>query len=120
MTIKRADLKTTSFKGIATGKRLDPVHPGMVLEHDFIAPLELTHYRVAKLAGIAQRRLDEICAGKRGITADTALRFARVFGTDPQTWMNLQTQYDLEVAERESHDDIERQVTPLAEYAMAA
>lgn len=120
MTIKRADLKKISFKAIATGKRLDPVHPGMILERDFIEPMALTHYRVAKLAGMAQRRLDEICAGKRGITADAALRFARVFGTDAQTWMTLQAQYDLEIAERKSGNEIERQVTPLAEYGLAA
>lgn len=114
MVFKREDLKGTSFRGVATGRRLAPVHPGKVLLKDFIEPMALTRYKVAKLAGVQQRRIDEICSGQRGITADTALRLARLFGTDAQFWVNLQAQYDLETTEREMRKRIEQEVTPLA------
>ena len=71
MAIKREELKGMNFGDVSTGRRLAPVHPGSVLLKDFIEPLELTRYKVAKLAGVQQRRIDEICAGQRGITADT-------------------------------------------------
>jgi antitoxin HigA-1 len=92
---------------------LPPVHPGEILLEDFLKPMAITRYRLAKSIGVPQRRIDEICAGKRAITADTALRLARFFGTDPQSWMNLQAQYDLESAEIELAERIEREVTPL-------
>lgn len=114
MVIAREQLKGMDFREIATGRRLAPVHPGAVLLHDFIDPLGLTRYRVAKQTGMQQRRIDEICAGHRGITADTALRLARLFGTDAAFWMNLQTQYDLETTERELRERIAAEVTPLA------
>jgi antitoxin HigA-1 len=114
MSIKREDLGKAKWGNVITGKKLAPVHPGEVLLHDFIEPMELTRYRVAKSINVPQRRIDEICAGKRAITADTAMRLARLFGMDAQTWMNLQAQYDLEVAERELHDKIEQEVIPLA------
>ena len=91
--------------------------PGEVLLEDFITPMGLTRYRVAKQSGMQQRRIDEICAGSRGVTADTALRLARLLGTDAAFWMNLQAQYDLEIAERDLHDRIEVEVTPLAKAA---
>ena len=100
-------------QAVSTGRRLKPVHPGEVVLKDFIEPMELTRYKVAKNTGVPQRRIDEICAGNRAMSADTALRLGRFFGMDPQTWMNLQAQYDLEVAERESYKRIEREVTPL-------
>jgi len=106
-------MKAADFREFATGRRLAPVHPGGVLLHDFIEPMGLSRYRVAKAMGVPQRRVDEICAGMRSITADTALRLARVFGTDAQTWLNLQAQYDLEVAQREHGRAIEREATPL-------
>jgi len=114
MAIEREQLKNMDFRDVATGERLAPVHPGAVLMEDFIAPMGLTRYRVAKQSGVQQRRIDEICAGKRGVTADTALRLARLFGTDAAFWMNLQAQYDLETTDREFHERIEAQVTPLA------
>lgn len=114
MTITRAQLKHLDFRDVATGRRLAPVHPGSVLLEDFIEPLGLTRYRVAKQAGMQQRRIDEICAGNRSITADTALRLARLFGIDASFWMNLQAQYDLETADLELHQRIEAEVTPLA------
>lgn len=114
MAIKREDLKGMNFRDVATGRRLAPVHPGEVLMKDFIEPMALTRYKVAKLAGVQQRRIDEICTGQRGITADTALRLARLFGTDAQFWINLQAQYDLETTEKEMRKRIEQEVTPLA------
>jgi addiction module HigA family antidote len=92
---------------------LPPVHPGEILLEDFLKPMAITRYRLAKSISVPQRRIDEICAGKRAITADTALRLARFFGTDAQSWMNLQAQYDLESAEMELAGRIEQEVTPL-------
>src|ERR1700693_3585078 len=101
MTINRESIRKIDFRGVTTGKRLAAVHPGEVLLKDFIEPLGLTRYKVAKAINGQQRGIDEICAGKRAITADTALRLAKLFGMEAQTWMNLQAQYDLETAERE-------------------
>lgn len=77
---------------------MPPVHPGEILFEDFLKPMGITQYRLAKSIGVSQRRIGEIISGRRAITADTALRLARFFGTDAQTWMNLQAHYDLEVA----------------------
>jgi len=77
----------------------------------------LTRYKIAKAIKVQQRRIDEICAGERGITAATALRLAKLFGMEAQTWMNLQAQYDLEVAGRELSKQIDKEVTPLAQAA---
>ncbi|PIX95961.1 MAG: addiction module antidote protein, HigA family [Hydrogenophilales bacterium CG_4_9_14_3_um_filter_63_34] len=114
MAIAREQLKDMDFRDVATGILLAPVHPGEVLLQDFIEPLGLTRYKVAKLAGVQQRRIDEICAGTRGVTGDTALRLARLFGTDAAFWVNLQAQYDLETTYRALHERIEAEVTPLA------
>lgn len=117
MAIKREDLRKTDFSGVVTGSRLAPVHPGEVLLKEFIEPMNLTRYRIAKGTGVPQRRIDEICHGSRAMSADTALRLARYFGIEAQFWMNLQSRYDLEVAERESRKRIEREVTPLQKAA---
>lgn len=117
MAIKREELHISDLSGLVTGRRLPPVHPGEVLLKEFIGPMNLTRYKVAKGTGVPQRRIDEICAGSRGMTADTALRLARFFGVEAQFWMNLQARYDLEVAERELRRRIEREVTPLKEAA---
>jgi len=78
-------------------RRLPPVHPGEVLNEDFLRPLGLTQYRLAKGLSVPPRRINEIVHGKRAITADTALRLARFFGTSERFWLNLQTGYDVEV-----------------------
>lgn len=96
---------------------LPPVHPGEVLMEDFLNPMEISRYRLAKSIGVPQRRVDEICAGKRAITADTALRLARFFGTDAQSWMNLQTRYDLESAELLIANRLDKEVAPLKKAA---
>ena len=114
MSIQREQLKTIKWGNVAAGGKLAPVHPGEILLHDFIEPMELTRYKVAKSAGVPQRRIDEICAGKRAVTADTAMRLGRLFGMSAQTWMNLQAQYDLEIAENELGDKINQEVMPIA------
>ena len=78
---------------------MPPVHPGEILLEDFLEPMGITQYRLAKSISVPQRRIGEIIAGKRSITADTALRLALFFGTDAQSWMNMQTYYDLSIAE---------------------
>lgn len=100
MSIKRTDVGAMKFGNVVSGRRLAAVHPGEVLLKDFIEPLGLTRYRVAKAIGVPQRRIDEVCSGKRAMTADTAIRLGRLFSVEAQLWMNLQSQYDLEMAER--------------------
>ena len=112
MSIKRDDLSKLDLAGVTTGRRLAPVHPGEVLLKEFIEPMGLTRYKVAKGTGVPQRRIDEICSGSRAVSADTALRLARFFGVEAQFWMNLQSRYDLEIAERELRKRIDREVTP--------
>ena len=113
MSIKRENLHGMDFRDVSTGRRLKPVHPGEVLMRDFIEPMGLTRYKVAKAIKVPQRRIDEICAGQRAMSADTALRLARLFGIDPQMWMNLQAQYDLEVAARGLRKRLDSEITPL-------
>lgn len=72
--------------------------PGEILLHDFLEPMGISQYRLAKEIGVPQRRIGEIVAGRRAITADTALRLAAFFGTDAQSWINLQSHYDTEMA----------------------
>jgi addiction module HigA family antidote len=74
-----------------------PIHPGEVLLEDFLTPLEVTQHHLAVSIGVPPRRINEIVHGKRRVTADTALRLARYFGTTDRFWLNLQTRYDLEI-----------------------
>ena len=78
-------------------RKLKPVHPGEILLKDFLEPLGLSQYRVAKALNVPPRRINEIVLGKRAVTADTALRLARYFGTSDRFWLNLQDAYDLDV-----------------------
>ena len=78
-------------------RKLAPVHPGEVLFEDFLRPLGITQYRLAKGLSVPPRRINEIVLGKRAVTADTALRLARYFGTSDRFWLNLQASYDLDV-----------------------
>ena len=77
-------------------RRFPPVHPGEILLEEFLKPLEMSQYRLAKEMSVPPRRINEIVHGKRAITADTALRLSRFFGSTARFWMNLQTRYDLE------------------------
>ena len=87
---------------------------GAVLLKDFIEPMGISRYRVAKNVNVAQRRIDLICRGEAVVSADMALRLGRLFGTTPEFWINLQAQYDLEVAERAAGKAIAKAVVPLA------
>lgn len=98
-------------------ERLPPIHPGEVLLEDFMKPLGLSQYRVAQDIGVPTLRISQIVHGKRAVTADTAMRLARYFGTSPDVWLRLQARYDLEVAERKYGDRIEREVKVLAHAA---
>lgn len=95
-------------------KKLRPVHPGEVLQEDFLEPMGLSQSRVALAMGVHPRRINEIVLGKRGITADTALRLAKFFGTSPDLWLGLQKDYELDVASDEVGEKIEREVRTLA------
>jgi antitoxin HigA-1 len=93
-------------------KKLAPVHPGEVLLEEFLTPLGLSQYRVAREMTVPPRRINEIVHGTRGVSADTALRLARYFGTSEHFWLNLQTHYDLEVERDRLGDRLTREVTP--------
>ncbi len=98
-------------------EKLPPVHPGEVLLEDFMKPLGLSQYRVAKDIGVPALRISRIVNGKRAVTADTAMRLARYLGTSPDVWLRLQARYDLEVAEHKNGDRIIREVKVLASTA---
>ncbi len=91
-------------------ERLPPVHPGEVLLEDFMKPLGLSQYRLAQELNVPALRISQIVHGKRAVTADTALRLARYFGTSANVWMRLQARYDLEVAEAELAERVKREV----------
>jgi len=92
----------------------EPIQPGEVLLEEFLKPMEISQYRLAKDISVPQRRISEITQGKRSITADTALRLGRYFGMEAQFWLNLQTRYDLLRAEAELEKRLIREVTPHA------
>jgi addiction module HigA family antidote len=92
------------------GEKLSPVHPGEVLLEDFLKPMGLSQNRLALDISVPARRINEIVLGKRGITADTALRLARYFGTSPQFWLGLQKDYELDVAADALEERLEREV----------
>jgi len=95
-----------------TTKKLDPVHPGEILRKEFLEPMGLSRNRLALALGVPARRINEIVLGKRGITADTALRLARYFKMSPQFWLGLQMDYELDVAEDMLEGRLEKEVTP--------
>ena len=98
-------------------KTLPPVHPGEVLAEDFMKPLGLTQYRMAKDIGVPALRISQIVRGQRSVTADTALRLARYFGTSPDVWLRLQASYDLEVTQRKTGKRIEREAKVIESVA---
>ena len=91
-------------------KVMSPIHPGEILMEEFLEPLGISQYRVAKDISVPPRRINEIVHGKRSITADTALRLARFFGTTERFWLNLQVRYDLEVERDRLADVLDRDV----------
>jgi addiction module HigA family antidote len=106
-------MKTRKTKAIQR-RDIPPIHPGKVLAEDFLKPLGITEYRLAKETSVPPRRVNLIVKGRQAITADTALRLRRYFGMEAQFWMNLQARYDLEVAEIELSKRLAREVTPRA------
>ena len=98
-----------------TENRLPPVHPGEVLLEEFLKPLGLSQNRLGLNIGVHPRRINEIVLHKRRVTAETALRLARYFGTSPQFWLGLQSDYDLDVAADELGERLEREVQVRAE-----
>jgi len=94
-------------------KRRPPIHPGEVLLEEFLKPMGLTQYRLAKDITVPPRRINEIVHGTRAVSADTALRLSRYFGTSEQFWMNLQMRYDLELARLRLKGRLQREVTVL-------
>jgi addiction module HigA family antidote len=98
-------------------QKLAPVHPGEVLLEEFLRPLNLSQYRLAKDISVPARRINEIVRRTRAVTADTALRLARYFGTSERFWLNLQTRYDLEVEKDRLGGRLQREVQVLATSA---
>jgi addiction module HigA family antidote len=96
-------------------QKLPPIHPGEVLLEEFLTPKGVSQYRLAKSTGVPPRRINEIVHGTRAITADTALRLARFFGTSETFWLNLQAKYDLEVARDRLGDRLEKEVAVFAQ-----
>ena len=94
-------------------KKLPPIHPGEILMEEFLKPMGISQYRLAKDVSVPPRRINEIVHGKRGITADTALHLGRFFGMSPQFWLNLQNRYDLEVTEDLLADRLTKEVHAL-------
>ncbi len=91
-----------------------PIHPGEILLEEFLNPMGISQYRLAKDISVPQRRISEIVQGKRAITADTALRLGRFFGMEAQFWLNLQARYDLLRAENELSNRLKKEVRPHA------
>lgn len=93
--------------------KVAPIHPGEVLLEEFLGPMDISQYRVAKDIGVSARRINEIVHGQRAITADTALRLGRYFGVSPQFWLNLQTHFDLAKEEDRIGDRLAQEVRVL-------
>lgn len=95
-------------------KTIQPPHPGETIREDYLVPLGMSVNQLAQALGIGAARLNDIVRGRRGVTADTALRLDRCLGTSAEFWLNLQSLYDLRVAAAAARAKIEREVTPLA------
>ncbi len=96
-----------------TKRDFPPIHPGEILMAEFLEPMGISQYRLAKDIGVTPRRINEIVHGRRSITADTALRLGRFFNMEAQFWLNLQTHYDMEVALEALEDRLDTEVHPL-------
>ena len=95
-----------------TKKTLPPIHPGEILREEFLLPMGVSQYRLAKETGVSPRRINEIVHGKRAISADTALRLSRYFGTSERFWINHQGRYDIEVEKDRLADRLDHEVRP--------
>lgn len=116
MTITREDVdqRRVDFRGVTSGERLPAIHPGEILRDEFLAPMEISVYQLAKALKVSRPRLNDVVLARRSITTDTALRLSRYFGTTPEFWINLQTRYNLDVAEHTTRRMIEQEVEPHA------
>jgi addiction module HigA family antidote len=116
MSIRRDDLDAgrVDFSEVATGKRLPLIHPGDILRDDFLQPMKISVHALAEAIKVPRSRVNDIVLGRRGISADTAFRLARYFGTTPDFWINLQARHDLEAADRTLRRRIAREVRPRA------
>jgi addiction module HigA family antidote len=90
--------------------KIPPIHPGEILKEEFLDPMNISQYRLAKDINVPPRRINEIVLGKRGISADTALRLGLYFSMSPEFWVNLQTHYDLEVVTDKIGDQLEKEI----------
>ena len=113
-TLAPCILRGVATKGRDVAKKAAPVKPGEILRKEFLDPLGVSQYRLAKGISVPPRRVNEIVLGKRAISADTALRLSRFFGTSEQFWLNLQMRYDLEVERDRLGDRLDREVIALA------
>ena len=95
-------------------REIPPIHPGEILFEEYLKPMNISQYRLAKDINVDPRRINEIIHSQRSITADTALRLARYFGTSERFWLNLQSRYDLELQKMELGDRLEKEVKTLA------
>lgn len=95
-------------------REIPPIHPGEILLEEYLKPMGISQYRLAKDINVDPRRINEIIHGQRSITADSALRLARYFGTSERFWLNLQSRYDLELQKMELGDRLEKEVKILA------
>ena len=107
-------MPTRSKSSITIERSLPPVHPGEILTEEFLEPLGMSQYALAKATGIPVARINRIALGKRAVTAETALRLARYFGTSVGFWVNLQSQYDVALATRKHGAAVTRDVRPRA------
>jgi len=116
MTIRREDLESgqIDLSEATDGTRIDPVHPGGVLKHEYLEPLGLSVYGLAGALGVSRSRINEIVQGRRAVTAETALRLGRFFGTSADFWLGLQAAYDLETARHALGERIKAEVRPRA------
>ena len=112
MTLKSS---TTTRPARRSSRKLEPVHPGEVLLEEFLKPMKISQYRLARDISVPPRRINEIVLHKRSITADTALRLARYFGTSEQFWLNLQSEYDLDVERDRLGDRLDAEVVVIQE-----
>ena len=116
MAIKREELdrREVDLSDVVSGQRLPPVHPGQILRDDYLIPMGFSVYRLAQELRIPRPRLNDVVLGRRGVTVDTTLRLGYYFGTTPEFWINLQTRYDLDVADRTVRRQIEQEIKPYA------
>jgi len=116
MTIKREDLDRgrIDLSTVASGGRLKPIHPGEILRDEFLEPLGISVYALAKAIHVPRSRANDIVLGRRSVSADTALRLSRYLRTTPEFWVNLQGRYDLDVAKRSLRGSVEREIEPHA------